>query len=99
MAVLAALDRLEGHLHLGAVGCIDQADVDLDSEVATLRGSAVPAAGAGAAEEGVEEVADRAECVEVGSVTARAQTIVAVAVVGGTALGVGQDLVGLGRLL
>src|SRR6185437_12634817 len=54
---------------------------------------------AAAAEEDVEQVADRTERVEVGGKAARAQAVVAVAVVGGSALGVGEDLVGLGGLL
>jgi hypothetical protein len=41
-----------------------------------------------AAEEGVEEVGDRAEALEVRRVAARAQAVVAVAVEGGAALGV-----------
>ena len=58
-----------------------------------------PPAAARAAEERVEEVGDRAEAVEVRREAAGAQALVAVAVVGRAALGVVEDLVGLGGLL
>ena len=51
------------------------------------------------AEEGLEEVSDRAEALEVRAHPAVAQAFVAVAVEGLAPLGVGQDLVGLGGLL
>src|SRR5262249_11269718 len=51
------------------------------------------------AKESVEQVADRAEGVEVGGVATGPQAVVAVAVERRTPVGVGQDLVGLGRLL
>ena len=57
------------------------------------------AAHAAAAEERLEDVGHRAEGVEVGRVAAAAQAVVPVAVIGGAALGVGEDLVGLRRLL
>src|SRR5262249_16237366 len=52
-----------------------------------------------AAEERVEDVRERAEALEAGLEAARAEPLVAVAVEDLAALGVGQDLVGLGRLL
>src|SRR6185436_20539587 len=56
-------------------------------------------AAARAAEERVEQVGDRAEALEVRAESARAQAVVAVAVVRRAALGVVEDLVGLGGLL
>ncbi len=65
VAVLAALDRLEGDLDGLALGGLEQLDLDGHRDVAA-RGRAEPAAGA--AEEGVEEISDRAEPIEVGGV-------------------------------
>ena len=103
-AVLAALDGLEGDLHLGAAGGLLEVDLGADGDIAAGRGPAWPAAAEcpserPAAEEGLEDVGDRAEALEVGGVAAAAQALVAVAVIGRAAVGVGQDLVGLGRLL
>ena len=84
--------------HVGAVGGFEQVELDRDRDVAAL-GRAPRAPRRTAAEERVEQVADRAEAVEVGRVAAGAQPLVAVAVVGRAPLGVGQDLVGLGSLL
>ena len=98
VAVLAAVDGLVGDLDRGAAGRLEQIDLDGDRDVGALRGGEARAAEA-AAEERVEEVADRAEALEVRRVAAGAQAVVAVAVVGRAALGVGEDLVGLGRLL
>ena len=58
-----------------------------------------PKPNAAAAEERVEDVGEGAEALEVRRVAAGAQALVAVAVVGRAALGVGEHLVGLGRLL
>ncbi len=102
VAVLAALDRLVGDLDRRAARGLEQ--VDLDGRRATSPPGAGPrappkrATGA-AAEERVEQVADRAEGVEVRRVAAGAQALVAVAVIGRAPLGVGEDLVRLGRLL
>ena len=98
MAVLAALDRLEGDLHLRAVGRFDQVDLDRHGHVAARRGSRAPT-GAASPEERVEQICNRAEPVEVGRVASGSQSFVAVAVIGRAPLGVRQDLVGLGRLL
>ena len=54
---------------------------------------------AAAAEEGLEDVVDRAEAGAARVEAAGAQALVAVGVVGAAPLGVGEDLVGLGRLL
>ena len=65
------------------------------------RAAAVPAEAAAeaGAEERLEEVGDRAEALEVRAHPAAAQAFVAVAVVDLAALGVREDLVGLGGLL
>ena len=101
VAALAAGDRVEAHLLRGAVRGLLERDVDGDRHVAALDGHPAPAAAERAgAEERVEDVAERAEAGEVRRrVAARAQAVEAVAVVGRLALGVRQDLVGLGRLL
>jgi hypothetical protein len=52
-----------------------------------------------AAEERLEDVGHGAERVEVRGIAAAAQALVAVAVVGGAAFGIREDLVGLRRLL
>ena len=52
-----------------------------------------------AAEEGLEDVVDRAEAGAARREAAGAQALVAVGVVGAAPLGVGEHLVGLGRLL
>src|SRR5207237_111822 len=108
VATLAQLDGLIGDLDGSAVGGLGQVDLGADGDVATLhRATRSTAAAAEDApegpsatpEEGVEDVGHRAEGVEVGGVAAAAQALVAVAVVGGTALGVGEHLVCLGGLL
>ena len=76
----------------------------VDADVLALAragGAAARAAAAerAAAEERVEQVGDRAEALEVGGVAAAAQAVVPVAVVGGAAILVAEDLVGLGGLL
>ena len=63
VAVLAAVDRLEGDVQLGAVGRFEQVELDRDCHVAALSGTSVP--GGTAAEERVEEVGDRSEAIEV----------------------------------
>ena len=55
--------------------------------------------GLATAEERLEDVRHRAERLEVRRVPAAAQALVAVAVIGRAPLGIGQHLVGLGRLL
>ena len=62
-------------------------------------GAAAEAERAAAAEEGLEDVVDRAEGGAARVEAAGAQALVAVGVVGATPLGVGEDLVGLGRRL
>src|SRR5205823_13077932 len=52
-----------------------------------------------AAEERVEDVRERAEAAEPRPEAARAEALVSVAVVHRASLGIGQDLVSLGRLL
>jgi hypothetical protein len=97
VAVLATVDRVVGDLNRRPVGGVHQIDLDRHGGVIALgRGEA--AAGA-ATEEGVEEVADRAEALEVRRVASGAQAVMAIAVVGRTPIGVRQDLVGLRRLL
>ena len=92
------------------MGGLDQRDLGADGDVAALDGAARPAtaedaaaeaaaAKAAGAEERLEDVGDRPEALEVGRVAALAQPLVAVAVIGGAAIGVGEDLVGLGGLL
>jgi hypothetical protein len=76
--------------------------VQLNRHVASHRGSpstAAEDAAAARAEEGFEEVADRAELVEVGLIAPRSQTLVTKAVVGSAALRIRENLVGLGSLL
>ena len=98
VTALASCDRVEGDLDLGAASCFEQADLDRHAEV--FAGGRAGARGEGAAaEERLEQVADRAEAVEVGRESARGQALVSVAVIDRAPLGVGQDLVGLGRLL
>ena len=77
------------------MGRVEQVDVDAHGDVAALRGAGARSS----SEERVEQVADRAERVEVGRVAAGAQAVVAVAVIRGATLAVGQDLVRLGSLL
>src|SRR5262249_9177210 len=102
VAALARLDRLEGQLELLAGRRLLERDLRAHRDVA-----AGPRAVAGcargpeshAAEERVEQVADRAERAEVRAHPPAAQPLVAVAVVRRAALGVVEDLVGLGGLL
>ncbi len=100
VAALAGVDRLEVQLDRRAARRLRELDVGADRDVRALgRAGARRGAEASAAEEGVEEVGDRAEALEVRPHAARAQALVAVAVVGRAALGVAEDLVGLGGLL
>jgi hypothetical protein len=100
VAVLAALDQLVVDLDLRAGRRLLERDLHRDRHVAALRGTARGAPeGVAAAEERVEDVAERAEALEVRREAARREALVAVAVVGGAALGVGEDLVRLGGLL
>src|SRR5205085_5648472 len=90
---------------LGAVGGLRKVDLRADCDIAALDRTARSLAAEGAAkgttsaEECVEDVSHRAEGVEVGRVAAAAQALVPVAVIGGPPLGVGKNLIGLGRLL
>ena len=61
------------------------------------RRAAAAEAEAAAAEEGLEDVVDRAEGAAARVEAAGAQALVPVGVVGAAPLGVGEDLVGLGR--
>src|SRR5436305_4129259 len=109
VAVLAPRDRLVGDLHRRSACGLRQVDLGGHGDVATLGRTPGPGAAAAedpsegasptAAEEGVKDVGDRAEGVEVGRIAAAAQALVPVAVVGGAPVGVGEHLVGLGRLL
>src|SRR5205823_3588986 len=101
VAALAARDRVIGDLLRDAVRGLVERDLDGHGDVAALHGHPPPAAAEGArAEEGVEDVAQRAEAREVRRrVATGAQPLEAVAVIRGLALGVRQDLVGLGGLL
>src|SRR2546421_1330331 len=113
MAALADGDGLVAGLDRGAPGSVQQIDVRGDCDVAALyraaRAAAAPAedvterAGsaerARSAEERVEDVGHGCERVEVRGVSAAAQPLVPIAVIGGAPLGIGEDLVGLGRLL
>src|SRR6185295_9229307 len=97
VAVLAAADDVVGDLAAGADGDVGQLDLDLDQDVAARRRLAA-AEPDPAAEEGLEDVIDRAEAgprLE----SARAQPVVPVGVVGAPPLGVGEDLVGRRGLL
>src|SRR4051794_21862473 len=105
---VAEVDRLEAELDARAGRRVGERDLDLHPDVAALRGAGRLAHAAAAtaeaaperpAEERVEEVGDRAEALEIRRVAARAQAVVAVAVVQRAALGIVEDLVGLGRLL
>ena len=95
VAALAAVDRLVADVDRGAAGGVGEADVERDRDVAARWRARC----ARPAEERLEEVGDRAERVEVRRPAAVAQALVAVAVVDLAALGVGEDLVGLGGLL
>ncbi len=92
------------------MGGLHERDLGAHGHIAALDRAARPAtaedpaaerapAEATAAEEGLEDVRDRSEPLEVGGVAALAQALVAVAVIGRASVGVGEDLVGLGGLL
>ena len=100
--MLAGVHELVGHLGLHARGRLLERDLDLHRLVAALdtAGPAPERPSEGiAAEEGVEDVGKRAEPVGLGGKAARVETLEAVAVIGGAAVGVSKDLVGLGGLL
>jgi hypothetical protein len=80
------------------VSGLDQINLDGDGDVGPRR-RARASTEAGAPEERVEQISDRGESIEVGSVSPGPEPFVAVAVIGRTPLGVRQDLVSLGRLL
>ncbi len=96
MAALAAVDRVELDLDRRPTGGVGELDLHRDRDVVSLRRAEATRT---SAEEGVEEIADRAEPLEIRRVAAGAQPVVAVTVVGGSPLAVGEDLVGLGGLL
>src|SRR6516165_11058394 len=98
-AVLAAVDRLEGDLLAHAAQGVDQLDVDFHRDIAPRRRAGARAERAAAPEEGIEQVPDRSERVEVRRPAPGGEPLVAIAVVGGPPLGVGEDLVRLRRLL
>ena len=98
-AALAAVDDLVVDVDRGARRRLLEVDLDRDLGVAAAARARRPAAEAAAAEERREEVVDRAEAVEVRALAAALEALVAVAVVRRAAIGVGQDLVGLGGLL
>src|SRR5207302_2618118 len=108
MAVLTEHDRLVGNRYRRAASRIHQLDLSAGDHIPALHPPAGPGArgaeqiaerATGAAEACLEDVGHRTERLEVGRVTAAAQPLVAVAVIGRAALGVRQDLVGLGCLL
>ena len=72
VAVLARLDRVVGHLDLDAARGLLERDLDLHADVAALHGTRAAAAAAErvAAEERVEDVAERAEAVRLAGVAA-----------------------------
>ena len=103
VAVLAHVDQLVRHLDRLAGGRLGERDLHLHGEVASLDAArtAAPEGAAEriAAEERVEDVGEGAEAMRLRAEPARVEPLEAVAVVGRAALGVGEDLVGLGRLL
>src|SRR4051794_537303 len=104
VAVLAGVDGVVLDGHLSAMRGVDEGYPDGYGNVAALRRTArASTEGAAeriaAAEERVEDVRERAEASEAGLEPARAEALVAVAVEDRAALGVGQNLVGLRRLL
>src|SRR5205814_700516 len=104
-AVLTQGDDLVGELDMRPVSSLGEVDLGRCADVAALHRPAAAEAAPesalepAATEERLEDVRHRAEALEVRRIAARAQTLVAVAVVGRAAVGVGQDLVGLRRLL
>ena len=80
-------------------GCRDVAALDRSARTAAEHVPERAAAECATAEERFEDVADRSECIEVGRVPAAPQSLVAIPVVCGSALGIGEHLVGLGGLL
>jgi hypothetical protein len=102
--VLAGVDGLVLDGDLGASGSIGERHLRRHRDVPSLhrapgRGAERRAERIAAAEERVEDVRERAEATEPGLEPARPEPLVAVAVVHGAPLRVGQDLVGLGGLL
>jgi hypothetical protein len=102
--VLAHGDGLERDLDGGAVRRLRQVDVGGHGHISPLHRAAGALAAEGAperarAEERLEDVRYRAEALEIGGVAAGAQTLVPVAVIGGTPVAVRKDLVGLRGLL
>jgi hypothetical protein len=95
VAVLADRDRVEADLAPGPLGDVGELDLDADEDVAAVGGAAAtaeaerPAEAAGAAEQALQEVVERAERAGPRVVAAGAQALVAVGVVGAAALGVG----------
>src|SRR5262249_27140173 len=75
VAVLAGVDGLEAELHLGVGGGLRERDLRADRDVAALHRPAAGGRAERAAEEGVEEVGDRAEALEVRGVAAGAQAV------------------------
>src|SRR5205807_3266300 len=100
VAARAGLHRVVLDVLRNRGGGLLERDLHADRRVAALHRAAAPAAEQRiAAEEGVEDVRERAEALEARREAARLERLVAVAVVQRAPLGVGQDLVGLGRLL
>ena len=103
VAVLAQCHGVEPDLGGGAGRRFGEGQLDRRRNVAALDRAPGTAAAEyvaeSAPEERLEDVGDRTEALEVRGVAAAAQAVMAVAVVGRAALGVGQDLIGLGSLL
>ena len=101
VAVLTPLNGLEGNLHLGALGGLEQGEVGPHGHVGAGGGPSgtSPAKRPPAAEERLEDVSYRAKALEVGRVAAAAQALLPVAVIGGASLGIGQHLIRLRGLL
>ena len=103
VTALAGVHQVVGHLHgVSARGLLER-DLHLHAHVAALHAPGAAAERPGervaTAEEGVEDVGEGAEAVCRGGEATGLEPLEAVPVVGGPALGVGQDLVGLRGLL
>ena len=104
-AVLACGHHVVGDGDGGPAGRVGQVDLGCHCHVTPLeraaagRGAEHVAERARAPEERVEDIGHRAERLEVRRIPAAAKPFVTEAVVGGTAIGVREHLVGLGRLL
>src|SRR5262249_6212587 len=96
-AMPAGAHRLELDPAHGPLQDVGKLDFDAAQDVAAGARAASPSeAESGAAEEGLEDLVDRAEA-SAGVEPPRAQPLVPVGVVGAPPLGVGEHLVGLGR--